>query len=202
MALELGVGGAHRLAEVAVVVLGDQVRDHLGVGLGAELAAGREQALLERDVVLDDAVDDDVDAVGAVGVRVGVLLADAAVGGPAGVPDAGRGGPLGDRDRAPASAGELLAQRAEVPDRPHGVDPLAGDHRDAGGVIAPVFEPRQPRQQQVAAGRAADVANDAAHRVEDIKGVPRRSGRSSLGGGHADHAAAPAAGAISRCAAR
>ncbi len=169
VALELRVRAAHRLTQVAVVVLGDQVRDHLGVGLGAELAAVREQALLERDVVLDDPVDDDVDAVGAVGVRVRVLLGDAAVGGPAGVPDAGRGRPLGDRDSA-GVAGELLAQRREVADRPHGVDPLVGDHRDAGGVIAPVFEPREPGQQEVARRTSPDVPNDAAHRSQD-KGV-------------------------------
>ena len=52
---------------------------------------------LEREVVLDDAVDDDVDAVGGVEVRVGVRLGDAAVRGPARVADAGRA-PVGDGD--------------------------------------------------------------------------------------------------------
>ena len=55
---------------------------------------------LERHVVLDDAVDDDVDAARRVEVRVGVLLVDAAVGGPAGVADAGRRRARGDGDRA------------------------------------------------------------------------------------------------------
>ena len=45
-------------------------------------------ALLEREVVLDDAVVDDDEGAGAVAVRVGVLLGGAAVGGPAGVADA------------------------------------------------------------------------------------------------------------------
>ena len=44
-------------------MLGDQVRDHLGVGLGGEHAARAGQALLQRHVVLDDPVDDDVHAV-------------------------------------------------------------------------------------------------------------------------------------------
>ena len=40
VALEFGIGSTHRLGEVVVVVRGDQVRDHLGVGLGGEHAAG------------------------------------------------------------------------------------------------------------------------------------------------------------------
>src|SRR6185312_600352 len=118
----------------------------------------------------------DVDAVGVVGVRVRVLLADAAVRGPAGVPDpreqALAGPPLGDRD-APPAVGQLLAQRAEVADRADGLDPLAGDHGDPGRVVAPVFQPCQARQQQVTDGATAHVANDAAHPFEDTKGVPR-----------------------------
>ena len=37
--LQLGVRGAHRLDEVALVVPFDEVADHLGVGLGRELVA-------------------------------------------------------------------------------------------------------------------------------------------------------------------
>ena len=39
VALELGVRGAHGRDEIAVVVALDEVRDDLGVGLGAELVA-------------------------------------------------------------------------------------------------------------------------------------------------------------------
>ncbi len=39
VAVQLGVGGAHGVGEVARVVVGDQVGDHLGVGLGGEGAA-------------------------------------------------------------------------------------------------------------------------------------------------------------------
>ncbi len=63
-----------------------------------EGAAGGAELVLELDVVLDDPVDDDVHAVVAVKVRVGVLLAHTAVRRPARVSDAGRGGPLGERD--------------------------------------------------------------------------------------------------------
>ena len=59
-----------------------------------------QQALLQRHVVLDDPVDDHVDAVVAVVVGMGVGLAHTAVRGPAGVADAGRCRALGERDRA------------------------------------------------------------------------------------------------------
>ena len=95
MAAQLGVGGADGGGEVAVVVGGDQVGDDLGVGLGGELLALGLQPLAQAGVVLDDPVEDDVDLAGAVVVRVGVLLGDAAVGRPAGVGDAGVGGRQG-----------------------------------------------------------------------------------------------------------
>src|SRR5947208_28965 len=47
--------------QVAVVVMGDQVGEDLGVGLGAELHARRAELLLEGGEVLDDAVVDDGD---------------------------------------------------------------------------------------------------------------------------------------------
>ena len=112
VAAEVGVGRADGVDQVAVVVVGDQVGDHLGVGLGGEHGAVVDQLLLERDVVLDDAVDDDVDAVGGVEVRVGVLLGDPAVGRPARVADPGSGvRALGDRDAAP---GISLARRGQL----------------------------------------------------------------------------------------
>ena len=89
--------------------------DHLGVGLGAELVAAGLQALLQGEVVLDDPVDDDVHAVGAVGVRVRVLLADAPVGGPARVPDTGRRGALGDRHGSRASPASFSRSAPRFP---------------------------------------------------------------------------------------
>ena len=83
----------------------------------ASVSRGEDGALsarrsLERQVVLDDAVDDDVDAVGRVEVRVRVLLVDAAVRGPAGVADAGRGRALGQATAVPvASARASTASR-------------------------------------------------------------------------------------------
>ena len=108
MPAQLLVGAADRLDKVAVVVLGDQVRDHLGIGLGGELGAVLEQPVLEGDVVLDDSVDHHVDAVGRVEVGMRVLLADAPVGGPARVADAGaRPAALGGRTDAAVQADRL-----------------------------------------------------------------------------------------------
>ena len=59
VALELRVDGAHGRDEVAVVGVLEQVRDHLGVGLGAERVARRLQLLAQLAVVLDDPVEDD-----------------------------------------------------------------------------------------------------------------------------------------------
>ena len=87
--LQLGVGGAHRGDEIALVVPLDEVRDHLGVGLGRELVALLEERRLQLAIVLDDPVEDEVDvAVIAAGQRVRVLVADAPVRCPARVPDA------------------------------------------------------------------------------------------------------------------
>jgi len=106
VALKLGVGPADRGCQVAAVaqVRGDQVRDHLGVGLAREDGALAAQPLAQRQVVLDDAVHDDVNAVGRVEVRVRVLLVDAAVRGPAGVTDADRRLTRHGRDRRVAVA--------------------------------------------------------------------------------------------------
>src|ERR1019366_336091 len=84
---QLGIGLAHCADQVSAVVAGPQVGDHLGVGLGGEHRALADQALLQRDVVLDDAVDDNVYAIGRVVVGMGVLLGDPAVGRPACVSD-------------------------------------------------------------------------------------------------------------------
>ena len=175
--LELVVGGAHGLGEVALVEVGDQVRDHLGVGLGAEVRASVEQAALELDVVLDDPVDDDVDAVAVVGVRVRVLLADAPVGGPARVADARRWRAARRPRRRRLAPSSFSRSAPRLPTARTASIRSPAITRDPRGVITAVFEPRQPGEQQVTDGAPADVANDAAHRVEDTKG--RRASRAA-----------------------
>ncbi len=187
VALELSVGGAHGGGEVAVVVVGDEVRDRLGVGFGGEAAAFAHEALLERHVVLDDAVDDDMHAIAAVVVRVGVLLAHPPVRGPAGVADAGGGGAHSERDgaggRLVGLGIELGLQRIEVADGAYGLDALLREHGDTGAVIAPVLELAQAGEQNLSnwppIRPRADVANNAAHLLEDTSGVSQASSRST-----------------------
>ena len=89
VALELAVGLARRLEQVAVVVALDQVDDHLGVGLGVEDVALGLERRLQLAVVLDDPVQHDRELVlVAAGERMRVLLVDGAVGGPARVAEA------------------------------------------------------------------------------------------------------------------
>ena len=68
---------------------GDQMHGDLGVGVAGELHARGFQFGAQRGEVLDDAVVDDGDLPGGVAVRVGVAVGRPAVGGPAGVPEAG-----------------------------------------------------------------------------------------------------------------
>ncbi len=159
------IGAAHRLDEAgAVEVAGDQVRDHLGVGLRREDGAVGQELLLELHVVLDDAVDHDVDPVVGVEVRVRVGLRDAPVRRPARVADPGRGGRREHRDGTLAVAlGHRLAQVGEVADRAHGLEPLLTLEGDACGVVAAVLELLQPVEQDLLDRAMTDVADDSAH---------------------------------------
>src|SRR4030095_1461842 len=100
--LELVEGEPDGLDEIALVVPLDEVRDGLGVGLGAKRVPFRDQALSEFAVVLDDAVEHDRELRRiAAGERVRVGLRHTAVRRPARVPEAGR-------RRRPVARGALL----------------------------------------------------------------------------------------------
>ena len=112
-------------------------------------APSASELLLELHVVLDDPVDDDVDAVVGVEVRVRVLLGDAAVRGPAGVADAGGGRRRRDGDAAAVALGGRVdrgAQRAQVADGADRVEPALRLDRDARGVIPAVLELLETRR--------------------------------------------------------
>ena len=68
------------------------------------------------------------------------------------VPGSGRSATRDGRARAASLADrgrvDRRAQRAQVADRAHGVDPVPVEDRDPGAVIAAVFELLEPRQQQ------------------------------------------------------
>jgi len=107
--------------------LGEQVRHHLGVGLRVEPDAAPEELVLQLREVLDDAVVDHGHGAPAPDLGVGVLLARAAVGGPAGVPDAGpqaREVPVTGRDSPP----EVL-QPTDLPDGLYAAPLVQGEPR-------------------------------------------------------------------------
>ena len=85
---------------------------------------------------------------------------------------------------SPIAAGDRRPQGAQVADRAHRVDPVTGQDRDPGAVIAAVFELLKSPQQQGTYVSGADVADDAAHlptlldrdelRARWPTGLPRR----------------------------
>ena len=125
--------------------------DAFGVGVRGEDVALGGQVAAQALIVFDDAVVDDGDRTGD--VRVGVAFAGHAVGGPAGVGDAG--------DRPGVGRGGFEfgnpANRADT------LDAGIRDDGQPGRVIAPVFELLQAFDENgnnVAAGCCRD---DAAH---------------------------------------
>ncbi len=128
--------------------------DDLGVGLAGEVAALSLKGLLELQVVLDDAVVGDDHAAHPVGVSVG--LRGAAVGGPPGVAEAD-GAVEGLGAEGLFEAGELALGAADAD-----LAGVVGDG-DAGGVIAPVFEPSQAVEEERGARGVSYKAYDSAH---------------------------------------
>ena len=133
----------------------DDVRDHLGVGLGDEPVALGGQLALQLEVVLDDAVVDDDDAPGAIAVGVRVLLGRPAVRGPAGVADAvvAVEGGVGKRQLEVRQLARRAAQR----------DGAVADDGDPGRVVAPVLETPEALDEDRDDRLAPDVTDDATH---------------------------------------
>ena len=140
----------------------EQVRNHLGVGLGTEHDTLGLQLLAQNPVVLDDAVLHHRHPARAIEVGMGVALLRLAVGGPAGVTDAAQARGAGGL--------EALAEIDELALGPQAVQATggsAGRHLnggDASGVVAAVFQLAQALQQQRRRLARADHRNDAAHK--------------------------------------
>jgi len=153
----------HGLQQVAVVQAVHQVRDDLGVGLAVEGVAALLQLGTQLVVVLDDAVVDEGDLArgrrcrtrASAEVRVRVVHRRRAVGGPAGVGNAGAGGDVVGRHtgfqlghaRGAASAFQLTA--------------LVYSH--AAAVVAAVLQPLQAFDEDGDDVARGDRADDAAH---------------------------------------
>src|SRR5690606_35629833 len=113
----------------------------------------RAQAFALFLVVLDDAVVHQRHAVAD--VRMGVGFGDAAVGGPAGVADAQR--------RGEALGGGGVLHLGHAAGAAHAADVAVFQHGDAGGIVAPVFQPLQSFDQYRYHVAISDRSHNAAH---------------------------------------
>src|SRR5262249_21807452 len=132
------------------------MRQHLGVGLRAEIVPGLLEVPAQHDEVLDDAVVNDADAPRAVGMGMSVHVRGRAVGGPAGVADA----------HAPDGllAVQHLHEVAELAGgAPHGQLTLRRDDRDARRVVAAVLQALEPVEQYWGSRPSSRVSYDATH---------------------------------------
>ena len=150
-----------RLDHLALEGLGlraaDQVREHLGVGVGDQVDPGVRQPGPQGGSVVDDPVVHDGDVTLGVDVRVRVDVVRRPVGRPAGVADA---------DLAGEPLGQVLSQvthPAGLLRHPQRAPLARAEHGDARRVVAAVLQPAQPLQQQRRRLLPADVPDDSAH---------------------------------------
>ncbi len=148
-----------------------EVGDHLGISVRAELRARLFELLTQLAEILDDAVVNDGKALG--GVRMRIAFGRPAVGRPAGVADTDGAG-----ERLTCEPGFEIAQLAFGPPP----DELSAfQRRDAGGVVAPVFEPleridKQARDRLTPEGRQAQADNDRGGPRDRAAGLRRGQG--------------------------
>jgi hypothetical protein len=142
-------GGVQALVEI----VGDEMGGDFGVGLGFKRVAALAQFVAQVAEILDDAVMDDRDA--AAGVRMGIGLGGGAMGGPAGMADAG----------TPAQRAFLqhFGQLVELPGRAAALDGAIHQGGDAGAVIAAIFQAAQRLDQDGGHFPRARDADNAAH---------------------------------------
>ncbi len=159
-AFQAAHGLLHGGVQVAVVQVVHQVGDDFGVGLALEHVAGGLQFRAQVVVVLDDAVVHQRDArralvrAGEMGMRV--VRQRRAVGGPAGVGDAGQA--------LDAVLRGLRRQFGDPLGAAHPLQPGARVHGHAAGVVAPVFQPAQAFEQDGNDIVLRHGADDATHR--------------------------------------
>ena len=142
-----------------VVGAGQQVDDHLGVGLRREGLAVGDEGGAQGVRVFDDAVVNEGETPIRAGVRVGVRDRRAPVGGPAGVTDA--------RVRVDGRLRvELFGKVHELAERTAHVQVIRGRQGDTRRVVPAIFEARQAAEDNLATtlGRlACNMSNNSAH---------------------------------------
>ncbi|MPM15727.1 hypothetical protein SDC9_62099 [bioreactor metagenome] len=134
----------------------EQLRGDLGVGLGAEGDALGGQLGAQLGEVLDDAVVHDGDPAVLGQVRVRVAVGGGAVGGPAGVADAG----AGLRQRVLVQGHLEVQQLAGLL---LGGDPPVGHDGHTGRVVAAVLEAPEPLDDDLTGAARPDIPHDSTH---------------------------------------
>ena len=163
--LQRGLGRRDR-AQTAGQVVADQLRHHLGVGLGGKAVALGGQLVAQALEILDDAVVNDRHTTRL--VRVGIVLGRRTMGRPTGVADSDHPGERLNLEGA-LQIGELALGAAAL-------DPPVDQGRHSGAVVAPVFQALQRVEQQGGGRLAAENADDAAHRGRSPVRAGLRSG--------------------------
>ena len=142
-----------------IVGAGQQVDDHLGVGLRGEGLAVGDEGGTQGVRVLNDAVVDEGEAPVRAGMGVGVRDRRATVGRPAGVSDARKR--VGRRLRV-----ELFGEVDKLAERATHVQVIRGRQGDTRRVVPAIFEARQAAEDNLATtlGRlACNMSNNSAH---------------------------------------
>ena len=148
--------GAHGIFQAAFEMLLDQVRDDFGIGLGLEDVALVLKLVLEREIVLDDAIVDHDHVVLAIAMRMRVLFGRPSVSGPARMADA-----EGAIDRAHPDGFFQVAQLS-LRAADYQLVVVAID-RETGRIVSPVLETFQAFQNDRNSPMRADVTDDATH---------------------------------------
>ncbi len=138
--------------------------DDLGVGVAEEFDALGQKFAFEQRIVFDDAVVNESDRLLAFARDVGMSIGVGrwAVSRPTGVRDAdtaGHGAVL-EQFRQPADTAGVLPE----------VQGLARKSRQAGAVIAAIFQPAKSFQKQRSRFPMPDIANDSAH-IHSLRGT-------------------------------
>ena len=152
---------AHGRLQVALVVLLDQMRQDLRVGFGKELVLFLQQRVAQLQVVFDDAVVNDHDAVLAVMVRMRVFFGRTPVRGPARVPDA-------EQPAQRLRANDFF-QVAQLSRRAADLQPAVPNHGNAGRVVTAVLQPLEAVNQDRNDFLLPDVTDNPTHRFLTAK---------------------------------
>ena len=132
------------------------MHDDLGIRLALKAVAPGDQLLAQTHIVLDDAVVHHGEAAVVAQMGMGVGIRGSAVGGPAGMADAGDAGHGASVVRFLAKAGDPARDLAQM-------DLRAVHHSDPRGVITPVFELFQSVQQDRRRFLGPGKSDDSTH---------------------------------------